>query len=152
MVSDRFEWAVATDEYATMCRYLDLQPSEALRQHLNHYLTQMSLSSAPHRGFQAFVMTRRLGPIGLRAIDLWTRLRVPTHPWRYRLNGVIAIHECDATEYARLIGSGQPRTIGSLLLIIFDCAVTLLVTPPYISALAVRYLASTARAGDAGHA
>jgi NAD(P)-dependent dehydrogenase (short-subunit alcohol dehydrogenase family) len=33
--------------------------------------------------------------VRLGFIDLWTRWLLPAHPWRFRLNAILAIHECD---------------------------------------------------------
>jgi len=36
-------------------------------------------------------------------VDVWTRLLMPSHPWRYRFNAVIAIHECDPQGFGEMM-------------------------------------------------
>ena len=62
----------------------------------------------PARGLLA---SRRSGIVELWLLDVWTRLWMPEHPLRHKLNAVIAVHECDAVGYAELSRSVLPTWV-----------------------------------------
>ncbi len=53
-------------------------------------------------GFERFLAERPGTVFELGFLDVWLRFFAPQHPWRYKLNAVIAIHECDAKGYQDL--------------------------------------------------
>lgn len=94
--------------YQTACRYLGLHPEPRLYRKCVHYLLIAAASQPAPAGFQRWLAERQAGPVRLGFLDLWTRLLMPAHPWRFRLNALLALHECDPRGSRHILA--QPRS------------------------------------------
>jgi NAD(P)-dependent dehydrogenase (short-subunit alcohol dehydrogenase family) len=102
-------WDLDFLTYSLLCRYLRLSPSEELFKKLRLYLAKISWREVPVRGFNLWLAERLLGLWALGFVDVWTRLLFRSNPWRFKLNAIIAIHECNGKGYAELShGHGGP--------------------------------------------
>jgi len=88
-------WGMDWASYQTACRYLGLHPDPTLHQQLTRYLLLTAASQPAPTGFQRWLAELQPGRVRLGFLDLWTRLLMPAHPWRFRLNAILAVHECD---------------------------------------------------------
>jgi hypothetical protein len=98
-------WQVDRKEYDTICAYLGLSPNAQLYGALSEYL-----ASAPFRfrrpdGLARFLAGRRLTRFRIARLDLVTKILFPGHPFRHAVNGVMALHECDAEGYRQMAAS-----------------------------------------------
>jgi hypothetical protein len=57
---------------------------------------------SPAGGFSLFLARPRLTRFRIARLDMVTKLFLPHHPIRHVLNGVIALHECDAEGYREM--------------------------------------------------
>jgi NAD(P)-dependent dehydrogenase (short-subunit alcohol dehydrogenase family) len=88
-------WGMDWAGYQTACRYLGLHPDPELHAQLSRYLLHAASSQPAPSGFPHWLAERQAGRVRLGFLDLWTRWLLPAHPWRFRLNAILAIHECD---------------------------------------------------------
>lgn len=96
------DWQVDRDEYARVCRYLGLEPNDALFARLDRHLAQAPFANPPLHGLQAALARLPLTPFRIARLDMASRLIFPQHPIRHVLNAVIALHECTAEGYGAL--------------------------------------------------
>lgn len=102
-------WGMDRDLYQRACRYLGLTPNPGLYPQLGRYLLGMAATRPAPAGFSRWLAELRPGALALGFLDIWTRLTRPGHPWRVRLNAVLALHECDPLGYREMMaGSGSP--------------------------------------------
>jgi len=113
-------WGMDWATYEITCRYLALTPRRALYERIGHYLLRASAQQEPQEGFWGWLAELRPGGITLGALDVWTRLLKPRHPWRFRMNAVVAIHECDPRGYRELMKRREGMVPAWLFL--FSCA------------------------------
>jgi NAD(P)-dependent dehydrogenase (short-subunit alcohol dehydrogenase family) len=103
-------WGLDWQRYAGVCRYLGFTPSPvspALHEKLARYLLQTAATRPAPVGFARRLAELHPGRMTLGFLDAWPRPLMPAHPWRYRLNAVIALHECDPTGYREMMaGAG----------------------------------------------
>jgi 1-deoxy-11beta-hydroxypentalenate dehydrogenase len=97
--------------YRSLCRYLGLCASEGLYDKVARALQLRAAAQPPGRGFAFWLAELRPCRLTLGFLDTWTRLLWPAHPWRQRLNAVLAVHECDATGYREMmtVSAGRLR-------------------------------------------
>jgi len=88
-------WGMNWEQYQTACRYLGLHPDPGLYDQFARYLLHAAASQPVPTGFARWLAARQPGKLRLGFLDLWTRLLMPSHPWRFRLNAILAVHECD---------------------------------------------------------
>jgi NAD(P)-dependent dehydrogenase (short-subunit alcohol dehydrogenase family) len=109
-------WQVDRDEYAVVCRYLGLTPSEPLYKRLSDHLAQLTFTATCPRGFALHLARLRLTRFRIAPLDLVTRLFIPAHPVRHVLNAVIALHECDGRGFRELSASPDGFAVWPTLL------------------------------------
>lgn len=98
-------WDFDSEQYRVACEHLGLHVrSESLREKVAQYLSYAKDRAPAASGFGLYLAWIRPTPFKLGLLDVWTRLCAPRHPWRYKLNAVIAIHECDTRGYEDLRG------------------------------------------------
>lgn len=100
--------------YERACRYLGLSPKPALHEKVARYLLLVAASQPAPTGFKRWLAELRPGRTSLGFLDLWTRLLMPSHPWRFRLNAVVAAHECDPDGF-REMSSHSGSRVGAWL-------------------------------------
>ena len=88
-------WGMDAAAYEKACDYLGLSPTPALHEKLARYLLLVAAHQPAPTGFKRWLAELRPGKARMGFLDLWTRLLMPSHPWRFRFNAIIAIHECD---------------------------------------------------------
>ncbi|MCS6785899.1 MAG: SDR family NAD(P)-dependent oxidoreductase [Thiobacillaceae bacterium] len=99
-------WQPTWAEYTAVCRHLGLSPQPSLYARLLAHLAGQALAR-PLSPWARHLCTGQRGRLWLCCMDLYTRLFLPTHPVRYWLNAVLALHECTAQGHAEL--SRVPR-------------------------------------------
>lgn len=110
-------WGIDRETYERLCRHLGFTPSSTLYAKVAHYLLQVASGAPAPQGFAAWIADSAPGPLALRFVDLGTRLLMPRHPWRYRLNAIVAAHECDPVGYREMLpaqGSAGRAWLGVL--------------------------------------
>lgn len=107
-------WGMDAAVYQTACRYLGLRPIPALHDKLARYLLVAAARHPAPAGFMRWLAELQPGRLGLGFLDVWTRLMMPAHPWRFRLNAVVALHECDPRGYRDMTSHSGSR-IGAWL-------------------------------------
>lgn len=107
-------WGMDHAAYERACRYLGLSPKPALHEKVARYLLLVAASQPAPTGFKRWLAELRPGRTSLGFLDLWTRLLMPSHPWRFRLNAVVAAHECDPDGF-REMSSHSGSRVGAWL-------------------------------------
>jgi|SRR5579863_56801 len=141
-------WSFDPAEYETICAYLRLVPgSTGLKKKADLYLMGAKRKAPYPSGFGKFIAERKTGRIEIGWLDVWTRLFFPRNPWRYKLNAVIALHECDPQGYEDLHRTPKslPRAWMALLRIGFIYPFVLGSAALWIGALYLNYLARRKR-------
>lgn len=110
-------WDLDLALYRRICRYLGLSPVDGLHAKAARHLQLCAPSAPPYRGFSTWLAQLAPSRLGLGFLDTWTRLLWPAHPWRQRLNAVLAVHECDATGYREMMAAPATRPATWLSLI-----------------------------------
>jgi NAD(P)-dependent dehydrogenase (short-subunit alcohol dehydrogenase family) len=101
-------WGIDGDLYERLCRHLGFTPSPDLYGKLSRYLLQTAATQPAPTGFARWLAELRPGRTAFGWLDIWTRLLMPASPWRYRLNAIIGIHECDPQGYREMMrGAGS---------------------------------------------
>ncbi len=95
-------WQIEPEEYRAVCAYLRLTPHPGLYDRLLRYLADASARSPGPAGFARYLAVSPLTRFRIGRLDAMTKLFLPGHPMRYILNGVVALHECDARGYREL--------------------------------------------------
>lgn len=95
-------WQPSYAEYAAVCRYLGLTPQARLYPMLCRHLAREALTHPPLSNWARHLAERPRTPGWIARMDVVSRLFMPTHPVRYLLNGVMALHECTAQGYAEM--------------------------------------------------
>ena len=96
-------WSIDWRMYARLCRYLGFTPSQFLYEKVGQYLLQIAATQPTPKGFSRWLAELHPAKRVIGFIDVWTRLTMPAHPWRYRLNAVVAIHECDPHGFGEMM-------------------------------------------------
>jgi NAD(P)-dependent dehydrogenase (short-subunit alcohol dehydrogenase family) len=107
-------WGMDSAGYATACRYLGLSPNPALHDNIARYLFLAASGRPAQVGFARWLAELRPGRLSLGFLDTWTRLLMPSHPWRFRLNAIVAVHECDPQGFREMMAQPASR-IGTWL-------------------------------------
>ena len=100
-------WQIDGQEYRAVCNYLGISPKEYLFEKLYRHLEKAPFHFTSPKGFPLYLARLRLNRFRAARLDLASKLLFPKHPIRHILNGVIALHECDAEGYKQL--SAVPR-------------------------------------------
>lgn len=143
-------WRIDAQEYRAVCAYLRLTPQDPHYDRLSRYLAEAPSRFPRPGGFSSYLATPRLTPFRIGRLDLITKWFLPGHPLRHILNGVIALHECDAQGYRELavapLGWRAPVTVFGQVL---GFAVNLGVSLPWMAWQWVGYaVALASRPGD----
>lgn len=138
---------ISEPDYDTVCRYLRLQPRAELYSKIRACLTAMP--SPPTDAFGEYLAERRPGAFELGLLDVWSRLFSPTHAWRFRLNAVVAVYECDAAGYAALRDGeyGPVRTWCRIAAACATFALTVPVAVAWVGALRITHRLRLTRQG-----
>jgi NAD(P)-dependent dehydrogenase (short-subunit alcohol dehydrogenase family) len=96
-------WSIDWMMYQRLCLYLGLTPSPVLYRKVGQYLLQIATTQPTPKGFSRWLAELRPVRWTMGFVDVWTRLLMPSHPWRYRFNAVIAIHECDPQGFGEMM-------------------------------------------------
>jgi NAD(P)-dependent dehydrogenase (short-subunit alcohol dehydrogenase family) len=134
-------WGMDTAAYERACRYLGLSPKPALHEKVARYLLLVAASQPAPTGFKRWLAELRPGRMGLGFLDLWTRLLMPSHPWRFRLNAVVATHECDPDGFREMTSHSGSR-VGAWLSfarIGATASMNLILGGAWLSGQAIRY-------------
>lgn len=115
-------WQPTYAEYTAVCRYLRLTPQPQLYARLLSHLAEAALSRPPLSAWARHLSSGRRGRFWLARMDMASRLFMPTHPVRFWLNAVLALHECTAHGHIELARVPQgwrfwlalPLWVGSL--------------------------------------
>lgn len=107
-------WGMDSAVYVTACRYLGLSPDPALHDKIARYLFLAASGRPAQVGFARWLAELRPGRLSLGFLDTWTRLLMPSHPWRFRLNAIVAVHECDPQGFREMMAQPASR-IGTWL-------------------------------------
>ncbi len=94
MKAPLFLWQLDEADYRLLCRHLGLTPVKALHERLAAHLGTLALRRRPPRGLALHLARLQPSRLRLAWLDVITRLWFPDHPWRQRLNALVAIHEC----------------------------------------------------------
>src|SRR5438034_3579874 len=95
-------WQIEKREYDAICAYLDLAPNGALYDKLSGYLANAPFRFSAPEGFSRFLAELALTRFRIARLDFVTKIRFPDHPIRHAVNGVMALHECDAEGYRQM--------------------------------------------------
>lgn len=107
-------WGMDWAGYESACRYLDLSPDPTLHDKVARYLLLVASGHPTPAGFGGWLAELRPGRLGLGFLDVWTRLLMPSHPWRFRFNAILAVHECDTRGFREMMAQPESR-IGTWL-------------------------------------
>lgn len=110
-------WDMDLALYRRICRYLGISAHKDLHAKAARYLQLRAPSAPPVQDFPAWLAQLEPGRLGLGFLDVWTRLLWPDHPWRQRLNAILAVHECDAAGYREMMAAPAGRPVAWLSLI-----------------------------------
>ncbi len=140
-------WSIDWEMYERLCRHLGLTPSQILFEKVAQYLLQIAATQPTPRGFSRWLAELRCASWVLGFIDVWTRLMMPVHPWRYRLNAVVAIHECDPQGFDEMMkrSDGRSEAWISTLFITICFAANLVLGPVWFFGQACLYAFSRSR-------
>jgi len=108
------DWGMDWAAYESACRYLGLSPAPTLHNKMARYLLLTAANQTAPAGFGRWLAELRPGRLSLGFLDVWTRLLMPSHPWRFRLNAILALHECDPRGYREMMAQQESR-IGTWL-------------------------------------
>ena len=89
-------WQPDRGEYQAICAHLGLTPKAQLYERLAAYLASAPFRLPRPEGFALSLAGLRRTRFRIARLDQATKLFLPSHPVRHALNGVIALHECDA--------------------------------------------------------
>ncbi|MDP1643956.1 MAG: SDR family NAD(P)-dependent oxidoreductase [Thiobacillus sp.] len=107
-------WGMDLAGYESACRYLGLSSDPTLHDKVARYLLLTAATHPSPTGFGRWLAELRPGRLSLGFLDVWTRLLMPSHPWRYRLNAILAVHECDPRGFREMMAQPESR-IGTWL-------------------------------------
>jgi len=102
-------WDMDLALYQRLCGYLGLSASHSLYASVARALQLQAPARPPCHGFSLWLAHLHPGRLVLGFLDTWTRLLWPRHPWRQRLNAIVAVHECDATGYQEMMATPDSR-------------------------------------------
>jgi len=95
-------WQIDQQEYRAVCAHLGITPKAQVYDRLSLYLANAPFRFPRPTGFSLFLARPRLTRFRIARLDMVTKLFLPHHPIRHVLNGVIALHECDAEGYREM--------------------------------------------------
>ena len=95
-------WQIDRQEYRAVCAHLGITPKAQIYDRLLGYLASAPFRFPSPTGFPLFLARLRLTRFRIARLDMLTKLFLPHHPIRHVLNGVIALHECDAEGYREM--------------------------------------------------
>ena len=95
-------WQIDQQEYGAVCAHLGITPKAQVYDRLSAYLANAPFRFPRPEGFSLFLARPRLTRFRIARLDMITKLFLPHHPIRHLLNGVIALHECDAEGYREM--------------------------------------------------
>ena len=95
-------WQIDAQEYHAVCAHLRVTPEARLYDYLSRYLAEAPFQFPRPTGFARYLAMPRLTRFRIARLDPMTKWLLPGHPLRHVLNGVIALHECDARGYREL--------------------------------------------------
>ena len=95
-------WQIDQQEYGAVCAHLGITPKAQVYDRLSAYLVNAPFRFPRPEGFSLFLARPRLTRFRIARLDMVTKLFLPHHPIRHALNGVIALHECDAEGYREM--------------------------------------------------
>ena len=95
-------WQIDQQEYRAICAHLGITPKAQVYDRLSLYLANAPFRFPRPKGFSLFLARPRLTRFRIARLDMVTKLFLPHHPIRHVLNGVIALHECDAEGYREM--------------------------------------------------
>jgi NAD(P)-dependent dehydrogenase (short-subunit alcohol dehydrogenase family) len=95
-------WQLNYTEYVLLCQYIGVTPSILIYEQLLTYLEKKSFECELPKGFELYLAQKVPKLLMLGFLDQWTRLLFRRNPWRYKLNALIAIHECDGVGYEEM--------------------------------------------------
>jgi short-subunit dehydrogenase len=95
-------WQIDRQEYRAVCAHLGITPKAQVYDRLSLYLANAPFRFPRPKGFSLFLATPQLTRFRIARLDMVTKLFLPHHPIRHVLNGVIALHECDAEGYREM--------------------------------------------------
>jgi short-subunit dehydrogenase len=95
-------WQIDQQEYRAICAHLGITPKAQVYDRLSVYLANAPFRFPRPEGFSLFLARPRLTRFRIARLDVVTKLFLPHHPIRHVLNGVIALHECDAEGYREM--------------------------------------------------
>ena len=126
-------WEIDQQEYDAICAYLGLTPHVRLYDQLSAYLAGAPFRFPRPGRFSRFLARRRLTRWRIARLDLATRLFIPDHPLRHKLNCVIAVHECDGQGYREMSASPAGwKAILSIGVGLTGFALNLAITIPWL--------------------
>jgi NAD(P)-dependent dehydrogenase (short-subunit alcohol dehydrogenase family) len=136
---------IDVQEYHAVCTYLHTTPQEQHYDRLSRYLAEAASRLPPAGGFSRYLAHPRLTRFRIGRLDPVTKWFLPGHPLRHILNGVIALHECDAQGYRELavapLGWRAPVAVFGHIL---GFAINLAVSLPWVAWQWVGYAAGSA--------
>jgi short-subunit dehydrogenase len=95
-------WQIDQPEYRAVCAHLGITPKAQVYVRLSAYLANAPFRFPRPTGFSLFLARPRLTRFRIARLDMVTKLFLQHHPIRHALNGVIALHECDAEGYREM--------------------------------------------------
>jgi NAD(P)-dependent dehydrogenase (short-subunit alcohol dehydrogenase family) len=126
-------WQIDLQEYDTICAYLGLTPKARLYDQLSAYLAGATFRFPRAGGFSRFLARARMTRWRIARLDLATRLFIPDHPLRHKLNCVLAVHECDGQGYEEMSASPAGwKAIWSIGVGLAGFALNLAITIPWL--------------------
>ncbi len=122
-------WQIDQQEYRSVCAHLGITPKTEVYDRLLAYLASAPFRFPRPAGFSLFLAGLRLTRFRIARLDMVTKLFLPHDPIRHVLNGVIALHECDAEGYREMsvapVGGAVPLSLlGWALGFVWRLAVT----------------------------
>jgi len=133
-------WQIDRKEYDAICAYLELTPNAELFGRLSAHLANAPFHFPCPEGFSRFLAELRLTRFRVARLDYFTKLWSPNHPLRHALNGVVALHECDAAGYRELAAGATGRAVFPQLAVwVLEFLLRVGLTVPWLGWQAIRY-------------
>lgn len=110
-------WDLNPALYHRLCRHLGLTGRDDLQAKVARHLQLRAPVRPACEGFALWLADLDPGTRALGFLDVWTRLLWPDHPWRQRLNAVVAVHECDGPAYREMMAAPDHRALAWLQLL-----------------------------------
>jgi short-subunit dehydrogenase len=144
-------WQPDRKEYQAICAHLGLTPKAQLYERLTAYLASAPFRFPRPEGFSLSLAMLRLTRFRVARLDVATKLLFRSHPVRHALNGVIALHECDAEgEREMAAGPSGPAAPLAILAWLSGYFWRLALTVPWLGWRLLAYAAATPFDGPSG--